>query len=178
MSRLISSLAAAGCLAVAAGAALAGPERVTRPENIAETWVHYLDVDRHDRNRVRSFFVNPEAHAAATPGEPLPDGTVLVMADRDAMLDADGDPVIGGDGRLVPTGGFTNMFVMEKRAGWGEDVPPDLRNGDWDYAWYQPDGTLRPGTNYEGCFACHQNRTGRDFTFTYWKYLEDRAGED
>ena len=46
-------------------------------------------------------------------------------------------------------------------------MPPDLRNGDWDYAWYQPDGTLAPGTNYEGCLT-PAIRTGpaANFTFT------------
>jgi hypothetical protein len=121
------------------------------------------------------MYVNPEADARARGGEPLPDGTVLVMADKDAELDADGKPVIGPDGRFVPTGDFTNIFVMEKGAGWGADQPPDMRNGDWDYAWFQPDGTLKPDASYDGCFSCHAYREERDFTFTYAKFLIDQG---
>ena len=152
-----------------------GPERIAWPGDFANAYLLYLQVDRHDRNRVRLMYVNPEADARARAGEPLPDGTVLVMADKDAELDADGNPVIGPDGRFVPTGDFTNIFVMEKRAGWGEDQPAELRNGDWDYAWFQPDGTLKPDASYDGCFACHTYREERDFTFTYAKFLIDQG---
>jgi hypothetical protein len=154
--------------------AAAGPERIAWPADFADAFILYLQVDRHDRNRVRFMYVNPEADAQARGGEPLPDGTVLIMADRDAALDGAGKPVLGPDGRFVATGDFTNVFVMEKRAGWGEDQPADMRNGDWDYAWFQPDGTLKPDAQYGGCFACHAYREERDFTFTYGKVLIDR----
>ena len=155
--------------------AAAGPERVTWPGGFSDDYILYLQVDRHDRNRVRLMYVNPEADAQARGGEPLPEGTVLVMADKDAKLDADGKPVIGPDGRFVPKGDFTNVFVMEKRAGWGADQPAALRNGDWDYAWFQPDGTLSPDASYDGCFSCHAYREERDFTFTYAKFLIDQG---
>jgi hypothetical protein len=155
--------------------AAAGPERIAYPADFATAYTLYLQVDRHDRNRVRFMYVNPEADAQARGGEALPDGTVLIMADRDAKLDADGRPEIGPDGRFVATGDFTNVFVMEKHAGWGADQPADMRNGDWDYAWFQPDGTLKPDATYDGCFSCHEYRNERDFTFTYAKFLIDQG---
>ena len=155
--------------------ALAGPERVAFPEDFADSYVLYLQVDRPDRKRVRLMYVDPAAHAEAKAGEPLPDGTVLVMADKDAELDGEGNPVIGPDGRFVASGDFTNVFVMEKRAGWGATQPPDMRNGDWDYAWYLPDGTPSPDAEYGGCFGCHAYRADRDFTFTYAKFLIDQG---
>jgi hypothetical protein len=164
-----------GIVASLAWPVAAGQERIAWPADFENAYILYLQVDRHDRNRVRLMYVNPEADAQARGGELLPDGTVLVMADKDAELDADGNPVIGPDGRFVPTGDFTNIFVMEKRAGWGADQPAELRNGDWDYAWFQPDGTLKPDASYDGCFTCHAYREGRDFTFTYAKFLIDQG---
>jgi Cytochrome P460 len=105
----------------------------------------------------------------------MPDGTVLVMEDMKVRLDASGAPLIGPDGRFEPTVEVTSVFVMEKRAGWGEAYPDDKRNGDWEYSFFAPDGTVRPNLNTSGCFACHMSRKGeRDFTFTYAKVLLDQ----
>jgi hypothetical protein len=175
MRAIITAAFAAAGLSAMVLAAAAGPERIVWPAGFADDHILYLQVDRPDRNRVRLMYVNPEADAQARAGEALPDGTVLIMADKDAELDADGKPVTGPDGRFVPTGDFTNIFVMEKRAGWGADQPADLRNGDWDYAWFQPDGTLKPDASYDGCFTCHAYRAERDFTFTYAKFLIDHG---
>jgi hypothetical protein len=101
---------------------------------------------------------------------------VLVMEDMKVRLDASGSPVIGSDGRFVPTGEVVGIFVMEKQRGWGEAISADKRNGDWDYSSFAPDGTVRPNLNTSGCFSCHLNRKGeRDFTFTYAKVLLDAA---
>jgi hypothetical protein len=170
-------LAAAAVFAgiVVAGPLLAGPERVAWPEGFETDWVLYNAVDRLDRKRVRFMYVNPKADAAAQPGKPLPDGTVLVMADRNAKVDASENPVLDAEGRLVPEGDFTAIFVMEKQFGWGQGQPPDMRNGDWDYAAFKADGTLNPETKTDGCFACHNNRPAHDFTFTYFKNVFDRG---
>jgi hypothetical protein len=153
----------------------AGPERVGYPTGFETGYVLYNTVDRPDRKRIRFMYVKPEADKVARPGEPAPDGTVLVMADRNAKLDASGNLARDAEGRLVPEGGFTAVFVMEKQFGWGQDQPPDMRNGDWDYAAFKPDGTRNTEAKTSGCFACHNNRPARDFTFTYFKNVSDRA---
>jgi Cytochrome P460 len=173
-----TALLAAGAAFAAilvAGPLLAGPERVAFPKGFEANWVLYNMVDRPDRKRVRFMYVNPEANAAARAGEPLPDGTVLVMADRNAKLDASENPVLDAEGRIVPEGGFTAIFVMEKQFGWGQGQPPEMRNGDWDYAAFKADGTLSAETDTGGCFACHNNRPAHDFTFTYFKNVFDRG---
>lgn len=172
-----TTIAAAAAIAgmLLAPPLIAGPERIAFPEGFAEDWVLYNQVDRPDRKRIRFMYVNPEADAAARPGEPAPDGAVLVMADRAAQLDADENPVLGADGRFVAEGDFLAIFIMEKHAGWGETVGLDVvANGDWDYAAFRGDGTLNADANTAGCFACHANRSGRDFTFTFFKNVLDR----
>ena len=160
------------------GDAKAGPDRVAFPNGYRDTFVEYLRVDRPDRKSTRFFYVNPEALAAARPGEDLPQGTILIMEDHRVLLDGDGNPEPDADGRFQPTDEITNVFVMEKQPGWGEAYPPDTRNGDWDYAWYEADGSVKQGdfVRFEGCFSCHMNRAGRDFTFTFYKYLLDERG--
>lgn len=156
-----------------AGYALAGPERVALPGGYQKSFTRYLEVDRPDRKIVRFMYVNPEANAAARAGTDLPHGTVLIMEDHPAELDPSGQPKRDGDGRMIASGQVSAVFVMEKRPGWGEAYPPDKRNGDWDYATFNGDGSRRANANYDGCFACHKSRAQRDFTFTYWKSVVD-----
>ena len=168
MSRSANLLTVSTAIAaLIAGATLAGPDTVAYPANYQATFVNYLDVDRYDRKRVRKMYVSPDAHAAAVPGENLPDGTVLIMEDHDATLDGDGNPMLDANGRMIPQDAVVNVFVMEKNNAWNTD------NETWDYAWYLPDGSPRPEAEFDGCFACHANRTGRDYTFTYWKFVAD-----
>jgi hypothetical protein len=175
MKRLLSFALVAGAAVSLAAPLFATPDRVKLPEQYSSGFVLYNKVDRPDRKRVRFMYVNPEAHARAKPCEMLPEGTVLVMEDHDVVLDADGNPVLDRDGRLMPTDARTAVFVMEKRAGFGaaNELPPDKDNGDWDYAAYKPDGSPNSEAKLEGCFACHMSRSNRDFTFTYFKNVED-----
>jgi hypothetical protein len=177
MRKIISISLAAVLVNGLVGYTLAGPDRVTFPSGYAERFVLYNTVDRPDRKIIRFMYVSPESHAKAKAGEPVPEGTILVMEDHRAKLDATGSVELGPDGRLVATDEITNIFVMEKRAGWGEAYPPEMRNGDWDYAHYLPDGAPKADATFDGCFSCHRNRSGRDFNFTYTKYLMDRAGK-
>ncbi|NGO54866.1 cytochrome P460 family protein [Allomesorhizobium camelthorni] len=172
--QLIVALAAGAAVAVAAPL-FATPDRVKLPEAYKTDFVLYNHVDRPDRKRVRFMYVNPEAHAIAEPGKVLPEGTVLVMEDHEAAVSADGNLVLDKDGRLAPTDALTGLFVMEKRAGFGaaNDLPPEKDNGDWDYAAYKADGSPNTEAKLENCFACHMSRSGRDFTFTYFKNVED-----
>lgn len=173
--RAIIAIGVAGVMAISvAGYTLAGPDRVALPSDYAERFVVYNTVDRPDRQIVRFMYVSPDSHARAKAGEPIPEGTVIIMEDHQARLDASENPEFGPDGRLMPTDEIGNVFVMEKRTGWGEAYPPEMRNGDWDYATYLADGSPRPDATFDGCFACHKNRADRDFNFTYTKYLMDR----
>ena len=176
--RALSILTGAALSLTLSANALAGPERIDFPEDYRTAFIEYIRIDRPDRGITRFFYVNPEAMAAAVPGEDLPQGTVLVMEDRKVVVDGAGDPVPDAEGRFRPTDEITNVFVMEKQPGWGAAYPPEMRNGDWDYAWFNPDGTARhtDPARFTGCFSCHGNRAGRDYTFTFYKYLLDTRG--
>ncbi|QXM24473.1 cytochrome P460 family protein [Elioraea tepida] len=132
-------------------------------------------VDKPERRIVRFLYVNAEALAAARPGEPLPYGTVLVMADRRARLDADGNPLLDRDGRMIAEPEVIAISVQRKERGWGEGYPPARRNGEWEYASFAADGKRRE-VRLDGCFSCHlQARSAQDYTFVLWDYVQARG---
>lgn len=158
----------------AAAPLLAGTDDVTFPENYQSRFIRYTSVDKPAGERpakMRYFYVNPESLAAAVAGEPAPDGTILIMEDRAIELDDAGEPVLDATGRFVPTDEVTNVFVQEKRAGWGDEYPEAVRNGEWEYAWFNPDGARKADATMDGCFACHKGTAGTDFNFTYTPFV-------
>lgn len=163
---------------LATAVASAGTEKVRFPENYAANFVRYVTVDKPDRNPpiIRFMYINPEALAAAKPGAPLPDGTVIVMEDHKARLGTDGQPVTDANGRFVPTNELTNVFLQEKRAGWGTEYPDDKRNGEWEYAWFEPNGTRKAGKTMDRCFECHLGVSDQDFAFTAAPFIAEIKG--
>jgi hypothetical protein len=150
----------------ATGLLAAGPDRVKYPRGFEKDFKRYDIIDKPDRKIARFMYVDPKSAAEAKPGQPMPNGTVLVMEDHAVELDAAGNPVTDAAGRLKPTDKIVAVAVMEKRAGWGNDIPPDLRNGDWDYASYTPAGTVNEKAQLNNCFSCHLKVRDNDFMFT------------
>ena len=171
-SALAATLALAGI-----GLATGGPEKVKFPENYKDSnaFVLFNTVDRHDRKTVRLVYINKSADDAAKPGQPLPHGTVLILEERKAKLDAAGNPERDAKGRFVATDETTVYIVMEKQAGWGAEYPKEMRNGEWEYAVFGPNKQRPPNANVQPCFTCHLSRESRDYTFTYFKNRQDRG---
>ncbi len=45
---------------------------------------------------------------------------------------------------------------MQKKAGWAaDDIPAVVRNGDWIYQSFTPDGKVNDKANLTACFQCH-----------------------
>ncbi len=145
----------------------ATPTRIAFPKDFATGFQRYDMVDKPDRKIVRFLYVNKDALAKVKPGQPFPEGIVLVMADHDVALEAGGNPIRTPEGRLVPTGRLKAVAVMEKQKGWGETnlFPPEKDNGDWEYASFKPDGALNM-IKLDNCYACHLPQKGLDFTFS------------
>jgi hypothetical protein len=158
----ISGLTAVALLA--ATASTAGPDRVTFPTGY-RSHALYSTVDRAVNDTVRVFYVSPEAARRAKPGEPLPNGTVITMEIYKAKLGGDGKPVKDGSGRFVK-GELVSIQVMEKRTGWGAAYDAELRNGDWDYAQFDPDGTPHQPADAAPCLGCHRKMASQDFVFS------------
>jgi hemoglobin len=121
-------------------------------------WPKFLsEVQRPDAKQVRELFINPVG-AKTNQGQLFPNGTVMVMELYKAKMNGD-VPESGVDGKLVK-GELAKVFVMGKGERWGQDVPDNLKNGNWVFAAYGPDGK-----------ALAQ----KDFVHRYDEYFEQRT---
>jgi plastocyanin len=164
-----ASVAAAlliGGLALVGGRSDAGPDKIAFPEGFQRRLELYTVADRYDVKQYRELFASKEAIAAARAGAPLPDGSVLVLIQYKAQVDPQGNPLKNDKGRFLK-GDLIGYAVMEKRAGWGAEYPPELRNGEWEYAAFSADGKLNEKANYKGCFECHKPHAKQDFVISY-----------
>ena len=161
-------------LALAQRAYTPGPENISLPQGWETRFIRYATVDNERRKIVRHLYVNPQAFAAARPGQPLPDGTLIIMADTRARLGADGTPLVDQQGRFIAEPGWIAMGVQQRMPGWGVGYPPEKRNSEWEYARFNGDGTRNPAS-VEACFTCHiQTRAQQDFAFNFWDYVQTR----
>ena len=180
MKKLILAAGAAAIATLIAGGLQAqqpqtGAARIKFPANYKADFTLYNVVDRFDGKHARFTYIDKKSLAAAKPGEPLPDGTYLLLEMRDVELDAAGNPALDAEGRMRPKDSIRGFLVQEKKKGYGDAIKPELRNGDWDYAVFKADGTVNEAVaSVDGCFSCHLNsRKDRDFTFTAFKNIQD-----
>jgi len=124
--------------------AWAGRDLVSFPKAYSDG-VRYAVV--HRGNIREEIFTSRTAIDAVRNGRPIPGGTVITLVDY-------------RDGQLF------RYVVMEKRAGWGTEYPPDLRNGEWEYQAFNADGTVNVQDDVSRCLACHKSESPRDYVFT------------
>ena len=140
--------------AVAACFALADSPRIAFPASYKTEFKNYLSADRlQNPDQTISLYANAKAAEAAKAGQELPDGSILVGEIFAARKDAEGKVVTSSLGRRIGDK-LAAVAVMEKRKGWGEAYGEDLRNGDWDFAIFSPDGK-RLDKDLNACRSCH-----------------------
>lgn len=156
------------------------PETINRthvqfPKNYKRDFTHYMTINFPDKKQVRWYYTNRTALDAARAGKPLPEGSMFFTEVYKAKLDTDKNPITGKDGFFEPTE-LALFTAMETQKGWGNEFPAELRNGNWNYAVFKTDQTLRPGTNQAKCLACHKP-LGRDsYVFTLDKLVAKARG--
>jgi plastocyanin len=155
---------AGAVLALAALPVLAGGDKVAFPADY-DKGVLYATVDRHDIKQYRELWATPAAVAAVKGGKPVPSGTVLTLVQYKAVLDEKGAPVRDAKGRFRK-GDLVAYTVMEKRAGWGAEYGPELRNGEWEYQVFGPGKAVNDKANLKSCFQCHKPHAGQDYVIS------------
>jgi len=152
--------------ALLAGSSLAGPEKITFPTGW-DKWERYGVVDRYDTKQYRELFARPEVVKAVREGKPIPDGAVLVMAIYAAQVDEKNNPVKDANGRFMKAKPLA-VSVMEKRKGWGVEYPAEMRNGDWEYSTFSPDGkpNEKAIAGIKSCFMCHKPHEKQDYVMS------------
>jgi hypothetical protein len=99
------------------------------------TLAHYATVSRSDGS-FRQMFVNSDAIAAIQPGEPLPDGTLLVME------------------TWYSPKNLGTVFIKQKQ------------NGEWQYGSFSSDRPDYQIGFSGSCHSCHSPFPETDFTLT------------
>lgn len=151
LKRALVILTAAACTASVARAEEA---RIAFPSAYNTTFKNYLSLDRvQNADQIIRLFANDAALEAGSAGKDLPDGSVLVGEIYAARKDADGKVITSSLGRRVRDK-MVAIAVMEKRKGWGDAFADDVRNGDWDFAIFSPDGK-RLDKDLNACRSCH-----------------------
>jgi hypothetical protein len=147
-------LAIAAAIAAVAGMAVAEEPRIAFPENYASTFQNYLSLDRvQNPDQIIRLFANEQALTAARDGQELPNGSILVGEIYAAKKDEQGNVMTSALNRRI-RGKLAAIAVMEKREGWGAAFPEELRNDDWDFAIFSPDGK-RLDKDLNSCRQCH-----------------------
>ena len=166
MKRIPRPLVVGGIAALAlASPGTAGPDKIQYPAGWKDH-VQYLTVDRYDIKQHRELYASTQAAVdAMKAGKPLPDGTVLTLVQYKAVVDPAGAPVKDAKGHFTK-GDFVAYTVMEKKAGYGTEYPPELRNGDWEYAVFNAEGKLNDKANYKACFECHKPHEKMDYVIS------------
>lgn len=137
----------------AAGPAI--PSRMTFPAGFPTGFTSYERATAEGGGMAERY-ANAVALAAARAGRPLPDGSVIVVVNRDAA------------------GTATSYAAMASQAGWGAAVPSLLRNGNWDYALFDAAHVRNDRLNQAQCLACHRPQEPNGFVFTM-PALRERA---
>jgi hypothetical protein len=159
-----------GALLVVGGAALAGPERVEFPKDYKSSFTLVTTRDMHrGGNTVVDIYANPVALKAGK-ADVLPSGSIILMEAWSAKLDGQQQPEIDAQGRMIKDQ-FRGIVMMEKRAGWGEAYPANVRNGDWEYAAFSTAGERRTGPTAD-CFECHGGVKELDYVFAKPELVE------
>jgi len=163
MKRLICAAVALGMMGGAA--ALALEDRVLDyPANYKTEFTRYYSGDRYiAEEQTIALYANSIAVESAKSGK-LAEGSVLVAEIFGAQKDANGELVESSMGHML-AGEFKAIAVMERRAGWDDQYPDDLKVGDWEFEVFSTTGK-NLGKDTTGCRECHHPLTDTDFTWS------------
>jgi hypothetical protein len=124
--------------------AIAEGNRVAFPN--LEQLVHYTTVRRG--NVTEHMLTTQDAIAAVKAGQPIPNGSHVVLVD-------------------YREGEVFRYFVMQKGNGWGGDYDATRKTGDWQFQWFKPDRSINMSENTARCQSCHQARADNEYLYTF-----------
>jgi hypothetical protein len=139
-------------------------DNVRFPSGYQASYSLLYTFDNYQNRQIRKVYGNPTA-ASVAPAQVFnfPYGSIILFESWSVQEDAAGEPLIDREGRFIPNA-LTTIFVMRKERGFGADYK-DLRNGEWEYVAYRPDGTYAtPPSGSGSCALCHL--TGGSLAFT------------
>ena len=151
--------------AVPATNAAAG-DRVGLPRDYATAMRRVSDTVYDEKSGLTTAFANDLAAAAAGFSQQrYPDGAVILMEFAQPARDGEGELLRDARGELLK-GPIDHIDVMRRGSGFGTAYGVE-RAGEWEFASYRPDGSVRVASdNAAHCAACHRNAgADKDFVF-------------
>lgn len=139
------------------------PEHVTFPEGYQTEFKNYDTRNRMNGKQVAVLYANEIAIRGGTQGK-LADGAKIVMEIYKTIAGEDGKPTVDEKGNFNK-GAFAAIAVMEKRANWSEEFDKNDRAGDWGFALYNTDGSIKE--NNLPCASCHTPMPEQDYLFSH-----------
>jgi len=130
-------------------------DRVGFPAAYNDTYKLLYVFDNYPNLQIRNVYGNYAA-APVNPGQVFnfPYGSIILFENYTVRQDSSGEPVLDDNGRFIPVD-LTIIFVMRKERGFGEDYK-EIRNGEWEYVAYRPDGSVSTPPSATGsCALCH-----------------------
>jgi hypothetical protein len=130
-------------------------DRVRFPAGYQLSYTPLYTFDNYQNRQIRKVYANYIA-ASVSPGHVFnfPYGSIILFESYSVQEDAAGEPLLDSKGRFVPNA-LTTIFVMRKERGFGAEYK-ELRNGEWEYVAYRPDGTYSTMPSGTGsCALCH-----------------------
>ena len=124
-------------------------------------------------NAVRDLYIN-KVGAEAHHGKQFANGSIMVMEIYGAKKGTDGNFEKDTDGHLIKAG-LAKVYVMQKGEGWGTHAPDGLKNGNWIFSAFKPNGD-RLDVDYAKCRSCHMPLgDAKDYIHRYDEYFEKRG---
>lgn len=149
------------------------PDFVKLPEGYEQIFSQYSVANRANQTQVAKFYANQIAVESYKKGEEAAPGSVVIMEIYAPKKDAN-DKIISGQNGLFEIDKLAAVAVMEKRNNWDSAYQASDRTGDWGFAVYNPDGTVK--VNDLDCVQCHTPLQQQDYLFSFQKLVDFATG--
>ncbi|MEM7350952.1 MAG: cytochrome P460 family protein [Acidobacteriota bacterium] len=127
---------------------------VQLPADYRATFTNYLSLDRvQNHDQIIRLFANDLAMQGPDEHGKLPFGSVVVGEVYKAKLDSNGEVMVSKLGRRLRDK-LALIAVMERGEHLGQGHPEGLRNGNWEFAAFKPNGSVAD-KDLNACRACH-----------------------
>jgi hypothetical protein len=141
-------------------------DRVGFPKAYQEKYQVLRTVNKKEEQKVVTVYGNGLAASITNAAQlPYPNGSIIVMETAGALKDAQGKPLLDGQGNYRKDQ-VLGLHVMRREKDFGEAYGKN-RTGDWEYVEYRADGSyITPPQKSSSCAECHV-KAGRERDFVY-----------
>ena len=139
------------------------PEFVKFPATYKSEFTQYDTRNRGNGKQLAVLYANEIALNSVKSGK-LDNGSKIIMDVYKVKVDEDGNKITNSSG-LFEKGKFAAIAVMEKNIDWDSNFSAEDRAGNWGFAIYNTDGTVKE--NDLECATCHKPYEANDYMFSF-----------